>query len=105
MKTLNIIILGVMIPMLGFSQVKAIGESRTKPDDLKGTVKVLAAPELSEISTLWANAFDAMHDQLNVKLDIENSVELGHIIRSFDSCMVCCVHKFDKLTQKGRILL
>lgn len=33
--------------------------------------------------------------------DIENAVELGHVIRSFDSCMVCSVHTFEKGKHKG----
>ena len=34
--------------------------------------------------------------------DIDNPVELGHIIRSFDACLVCTVHAFSK-DRKSRI--
>ncbi|MBU2515285.1 nickel-dependent hydrogenase large subunit [bacterium] len=36
--------------------------------------------------------------------DIANPVKLGHIVRSFDACLVCTVHAIDKRTKRmGRI--
>lgn len=37
--------------------------------------------------------------------DIENPVELGHVVRSFDVCLVCTVHALDRRQDKGRITL
>ena len=31
-------------------------------------------------------------------VDIEDPVELGHVARSFDSCLVCTVHAYDGKT-------
>ncbi len=35
--------------------------------------------------------------------DPANPVEVGHVVRSFDPCMVCCVHVFRHDTRLGRI--
>jgi len=37
--------------------------------------------------------------------DIDNPVELGHVIRSYDSCMVCCVHTLSKGREPGKLIL
>lgn len=41
------------------------------------------------------NAFIGTHIE-----DLEDPVELGHVARSFDSCLVCTVHAYDKKTGK-----
>ena len=33
-----------------------------------------------------------------VIIDVEDPVELGHVARSFDSCLVCTVHAYDGKT-------
>jgi hydrogenase large subunit len=35
--------------------------------------------------------------------DPENPVELGHVVRSFDPCLVCTVHSIDRRGRRGRI--
>jgi hydrogenase large subunit len=35
--------------------------------------------------------------------DIKNPVEAGHVIRSFDPCLVCAVHCLQKGVEKGRL--
>jgi uptake hydrogenase large subunit len=37
--------------------------------------------------------------------DITNPVEAGHVIRSFDPCLVCAVHCLQKETRKGSLLI
>jgi uptake hydrogenase large subunit len=37
--------------------------------------------------------------------DFDNPVEIGHVIRSFDSCMVCCVHRLEAGKDKGKVTL
>jgi hydrogenase large subunit len=37
--------------------------------------------------------------------DLDNPVELGHVIRSYDSCMVCCVHALRRNGHHGKFLL
>ena len=83
MKALKIIIVGVLIPILGFSQVKVTGESREKPDELKGTVKVMAAPELFEISSMWAEEFDVLHDKLKVKVTERIRPDCVYMVHGF----------------------
>lgn len=39
----------------------------------------------------WEKALEG----LNVK-DADNPVEIGHVVRSFDPCLVCAVHRVDK---------
>ena len=34
--------------------------------------------------------------------DIENPMEMGHVIRSFDPCLVCTVHTFDAKNEKRK---
>jgi hydrogenase large subunit len=35
--------------------------------------------------------------------DPANPVELGHVVRSFDPCLVCTVHSIDRKGRRGRI--
>lgn len=37
--------------------------------------------------------------------DADNPVEIGHVIRSFDACLVCCVHTVRKGRTLGRVRL
>ncbi len=37
--------------------------------------------------------------------DVDNPVEVGHVIRSFDSCMVCCVHTLERGKTRGKMIL
>ncbi len=37
--------------------------------------------------------------------DIKNPVEAGHVVRSFDPCLVCAVHCLQKAKKKGSLLL
>jgi hydrogenase large subunit len=37
--------------------------------------------------------------------DLENPVEAGHVVRSFDPCLVCAVHCLQKEKKKGALLL
>jgi hydrogenase large subunit len=37
--------------------------------------------------------------------DIKNPVEAGHVVRSFDPCLVCAVHCLQKEKKKGSLLL
>ncbi|MFH1723434.1 MAG: nickel-dependent hydrogenase large subunit [Elusimicrobiota bacterium] len=35
--------------------------------------------------------------------DVENPVEVGHVLRSYDPCMVCCVHTLRKGRPSGKV--
>jgi hydrogenase large subunit len=37
--------------------------------------------------------------------DLENPVEAGHVVRSFDPCLVCAVHCLHKGRESGRLRL
>lgn len=37
--------------------------------------------------------------------DAENPVEIGHVVRSYDACLVCTVHTFGKGGKTGRLVL
>jgi hydrogenase large subunit len=37
--------------------------------------------------------------------DPDNPVELGHVVRSYDPCMVCCVHTLRLEGSSGRFLV
>ncbi len=80
MKTFSVIVICFLFSVFGFAQPNLNQEESPPVEELKGSIHIISAPELMDVSTQWATEFESKHPRLDIHVASTASVNQDDIL-------------------------